>query len=324
MSRYRFAMLGAGKIAQKIGRTISYMNDEIIPYAVGSRDLERAEKTARKFGFEKAYGSYEEMLSDENVDIVYVNTPHSHHLEHTKLCLEHGKHVLCEKSFAANASQAEEMVALAKEKNLFLGEAVWTRFMPFIQSAKEIIDKGRIGSPNSLEVGFGQNLTAIDRLSDPNLCGGSLLDLGIYPLTFADIFFGDSIESILSQAVMYKDVEGACSISIKYTDGKIASLRSSIMSTMPNFAVISGNEGYIIFRDFWQCESFEVFPREKTSYVVNCPFEINGYEYEIRAAIKALDQRENYCPEMTWDKTIHMMRLMDSFRKDWGIVFPCE
>lgn len=325
MKQYNFAILSAGNIAGVMAETISKMTNELIPYAIGARDLDRAATMAEKFGFKKSYGSYEELVRDKNVDLIYVASPHSHHYEHAKMCLNHGKHVLCEKAFTANTKQARELIALAKEKNLFLGEAIWTRFMPFVTKMREIIEQGLIGNVQTVQCGFGLPLTHVKRMTSPELAGGALLDLGIYPLTLASLILGTDIQELTGEAVLTdKGVDAQNCITLKYKSGKMAFLNSCMTAWMPNTGVICGSAGYIILHDFWKCERMTICVHGREQYDVICPFEISGYEYEVRAMLKALDKGLVYCEEMPWDESVRLMDIMDKLRTRWGIRYPFE
>lgn len=194
------ALLGLGNIAQKMAKTLAGMiaqgNEGVAMYAVAARDGERALQFARDFGFEKAYGSYEEMLRDPDVDLVYVATPHSHHYEHMMLCLRHGKHVLCEKPFTVNARQAEEVFAAACEKGLYVAEAIWTRYLPSRQMIDKLIAEDAIGKPCQVTANFAYVLSHLERMYKPELAGGALLDLGVYPLNFASMVLGGAVKEI--------------------------------------------------------------------------------------------------------------------------------
>ncbi len=325
MKQVRFGILSAGNIAGVMASTLSRMRGELVPYAIAARDGQRAGAMAEKYGFEKSYGSYEELVQDENVDIVYVASPHSHHYQHVKLCLSHGKNVLCEKAFTANAAQAKELVALAREKGLFLGEAVWTRFMPFVEKVRELLAQGVIGEVQSVQCGFGQTLTHVERMQEPALAGGALLDLGIYPLTFASLFLGTDVRRVSGTAVLTdKGVDAQNSITVEYAAGKLASLCSCMTGWMPNTGAIGGVKGTILCKDFWMCQEFVVSVRGEEPYTVECPFEISGYEYEVRAAIKAMDEGKLCCDEMPWEESVRLMEVMDGLREKWGVKFPFE
>ena len=325
IKKYNFAILSAGHIAEVMAETLHKMTNELTPYAVGARDIKRAKALADKFGFKKSYGSYDELIKDKNIDIIYVASPHSHHFEHVKMCLNSGKHVLCEKAFTANEKQAKEIVDLAKKKGLFLGEAVWTRFMPWVKKVKEVLRSGVIGEISAVQCGFGQPLLHVERLTSPALAGGALLDLGIYPLTFASLILGKDIQKISGEAALTdKGVDAQNSITLKYKSGKMAFLSSCMTAWMPNTGVICGSLGYIVAHDFWKCQRFTVCVRGREPYDVSCSFEISGYEYEVRAAIKAINEKRLYCDEMTWDESVRLMGVMDTLRNMWGIKYPFE
>ena len=325
IKKYNFGIMCAGNIARKMAETVGKMTDELTPYAIAARDITRAKEMAEEFGFTKSYGSYEELVLDENVDLVYVASPHSHHYEHVKLCLNHNKNVLCEKAFTANAEQAKEIIALAKEKNLFLGEALWTRFMPWVTKLQELLEKGEVGEVQAVQCGFGQTLTHIERLQDPSLAGGALLDLGIYPLTFASLILGkDILKYVGEAAVTDRGVDARNSITLIFDTGKMAQLYSDMTAWMPNIGVVCGSQGHIIAHDFWMCQRFTVCVRGQEHYDINCPFDISGYEYEVRAALNAIGEKKLFCDEMPWNETIRLMEIMDGLRNMWGIRFPFE
>lgn len=325
MQKQNFSILCAGNIAETMAKTVSQMT-EVAPYAIAARDLDRAKRLAEKYGFQKAYGSYKELAEDEDAGLIYIASPHSHHYEHAKLCLEHGKPVLCEKSFTANAKQAEELFRLAEEKRLLITEAVWTRFQPFVSKIREILSKGAIGEPLTITATFGENLTHVERLVAPELAGGALLDLGIYPLTFASLFFGTEIETVRSAAVITeRGVDAQDSITLVYRDGRMAVLNCSMLCSMKNKGIIYGTMGRMEVEPFWFPQQIQVFRNgEQEPEVVDVPFDITGYEYEVRAAVKAIRNGELECPEMPHAETLRLMRLMDRLRAEWGIRFPFE
>lgn len=325
MKKLNFSILCAGNIAETMANAVSQMN-EVMPYSIAARDLGRARNLADKYGFSKAYGSYEELVNDENADLVYIASPHSHHYEHAKLCLEHGKHVLCEKSFTANKKQAEELFELAKSKNLFIMEAVWTRFLPFAAKMHEIIDGGTIGTPLTLTASFGQDLTHIERLVSPELAGGSLLDLGIYLLTFASMFFGTEVEQIHSACVKTdRGVDAQESITLIYKNGNMAVLNDSLYCRMENKGIVYGTQGRVEVQDFWCPQEIRVVFNDGTQpKVFPVPFDITGYEYEVCAAVKAIESGRLGCAEMPHEETLRIMGIMDQLRAEWGIRYPFE
>ena len=190
----KFAILGCGHIATKMAAAVKTLEKRgmgVECYAVASRSIDKAKKFADEYGFTRAYGSYEDLAKDADVDLIYIATPHSEHYNNILLCLEHGRNLLVEKAFTANALMASEVVALAEEKGVFMCEAMWPRFLPALQMVKDWILAGKIGKVESVEADFSMPLSHIERLQKPELAGGALLDLGIYSLTFADIFLTD-------------------------------------------------------------------------------------------------------------------------------------
>lgn len=321
----KMAILGAGGIAGTMASTIREM-PEVVSYAVAARDYDRAKAFAQKYGFEKAYGSYEEMLGDGKVELVYIATPHSHHYEHIKLCLEHGKHVLCEKAFTANAVQAEEVLNLAKKKGLLLAEAIWTRYMPMRKKLEEVIAGGEIGKPSVLTANLGYRISHVPRMITPELAGGALLDLGVYPINFALMAFGTEIERISSAAVLMENgLDSQDSITFLYKDGKMAQLYATMLSQTDRQGVISGDRGYLVVENINNCERIRVYNldrRETACY--EAPVQISGYEYEVRSCIKAIQEGKLECWEMPHEEILRVMKLMDGLRAEWGIRFPFE
>ncbi len=327
----RVAILGAGNIARKMADTLAGMivqgNQSISMYAVAARDKERAEQFAKKYGFEKAYGSYEEMVSDPAVDLVYVATPHSHHYEHMKLYLSHGKHVLCEKAFTVNASQAEEVIALARDKGLYIAEGIWTRYMPFRQMVDRMIADGAIGTPHALSANFAFPLKHVERIRNPELAGGALLDLGVYAITFASMLFGDDIASINSVVqMMDTGVDEQESITLTYADGKMAMLFASAICTGDGHGVVYGTEGTLQIDTLNNPSKITITPKQNHEDVrtYTVPQQITGFEYEVQAAIDAIEQGKVECKAMPHSETIRIMQLMDTLRKQWGLVYPFE
>lgn len=325
MSKIKMGILGAGDIAKLMAETISKM-DNVDTYAIAARDLERAEKFSKEYGFEKAYGSYEEMLKDESLDLVYIATPHSHHYEHAVMCLNHGKHVLCEKAFTSNAKQAEEVLKLAESKGLLITEAIWTRYMPMSKTLNEVIESGVIGKVTSLNVNLSYPITHKARIIDPELAGGALLDLGVYTLNFAAMVFGDKIKSISSTAIKTETgVDAQNSITICFEDGKMAVLNSSILAISDRQGVINGDKGYIVVENINNYEKIRVFSLERDEIAVyDAPKQITGYEYEVEAAIQAIENKEIECPQMPHKETLRIMEIMDSLRYEWGVIYPFE
>lgn len=321
------ALLGAGHISGKMARTLVAMRDEgiVAPYAVASRDLAKAQAFAKEFGIAKAYGSYLDAVKDPAVDLVYVGTPNSHHYEHVRLCLEHGKHVLCEKPFTANAAQAESLIAFARERGLFLQEAIWLRFLPAIQRIREVVTSGEIGTPRFIEAAFSIPMLAKERIINPALGGGTLLDLGIYPLTFALYLFGENYEKLSGTAhLSASGVDEQETFTLTYADGRMATITSSYSALAGAFGRVSGTEGRIEVDPLVRCEGFRIIKPDGTVQTETLPFDHTGYEYEVRAAAAAIAAGKLECDEAPQFSTLFTLHTMDTLRRMWGVKFPFE
>ena len=321
----KVGILGAGSIARAMAMAVNGL-EGVEGYAVASRELGKAQAFCDQWGFQRAYGSYEEMLQDPQVDLVYVATPHSHHFEHTKLCIEHGKPALVEKAFTANAAQARELIALAERRGVFLTEAIWVRYMPSCRMLRELIDSGIIGTVQRVSADLSYPIPNVKRLTDPALAGGALLDLGVYVLNFASMVLGDDIQEIKGLCT-YCDTGVDCqeNITITYPDGKMAALTASMLTASHRLGLIYGTKGYIHCININNIQGFEVYDlNHNLVKTVEVPRQINGYEYEVLACKKALEEGALECPEMPHSETVRMMEWMDKLRSDWGVRFPFE
>ncbi len=321
----KIGILGAGSIAHSMAKTVSRMEGTEL-YAVASRSIGKAEDFARQYQIPKAYGSYQEMAEDPAVDLVYVATPHSHHYAHVRLCLEHGRNVLCEKAFMVNSSQAREVVRLAREKRLLLAEAIWTRYMPSRALIREAVDSGIIGEVTSLTANLGYVVKHKERLIRSDLGGGALLDLGVYPVNFALMVFGDDYEEVSADAVLSGEgVDLQNSITLKWKDGKFAVLHSNMQALTDRRGVIYGDKGYIVVENINNCESVCAYDLErKLIRKYEIPEQITGYEYEVEACRSAIKAGEVECKEMPHADSVAVMALLDKVRKILGITYTCE
>lgn len=326
MKRCKMAILGVGHIANSMAEAMNGISDSVECYAAASRDLDRAEAFAQKWGFQKAYGSYEELVNDPEVELVYVATPHSHHYEHAKLCLEHGKPALVEKAFTANTKQAKELIELSKQRHILVQEAMWTRFIPAKDIVSKLLEEGRIGRPLSMEAEFSVPLAQKQRMYDPALAGGALLDLGIYALTFASMYFGDDILKIESICEKYETgVDATDDVYYTYTDGRTAHLRTSFVTGPINEGTIVGTEGSLKVTDLNNYSSIRILDKDgQLVEDVPIPKQVNGYEYEVLECIKALREGRVECLKMPHILTLEMMQRMDDLRHEWGVVYPFE
>lgn len=321
----KFGILAAGNIARSMAEAVSGI-EGVEKYAVASRDQGRAKEFAEEWGFEKAYGSYEELAADPEVELIYVASPHSHHYEHAKLCIGHGKHVLVEKSFTVNAAQAEALMKLAEEKQVLLTEAIWTRYMPSRKIINDIIEEGALGKVTSMTANLGFPLTHVPRMAQPELAGGALLDLGVYSITMALMVFHEEITDIMSSAVMSPEgVDWQNSITLTFSDGKMAVLNSNMTAQTDCRAIINGDKGFLEIQNINNPSKILLYGRDmKLVREYPVPAQINGYEYEVIACMKAIKERKLECEEMPHRETLRVMRLMDSIRAQWGFTLPCE
>ncbi len=325
----RVGILGAGGIAGAMARTIQDLSG-VENYAIASRDIEKAKAFAANWNIQKAYGSYEEMLADEKVDLVYIALPHSHHHRWTLAALKEGRNVLCEKAFAANEQQAKEMIEVAEHKQLLLTEAIWTRYMPSRWIINELIADGVIGEVTAVSSNLGYVVDHKERIHKPELCGGSLLDLTVYPLNFSSMILGDDIKQIHAAAVMTETgVDGQDNVMIEYKDGKMASMFTTIHAATDRQGMICGRDGYILVENINNPAKITVVEagsghRYTVKKEIVVPEQITGYEYEVLACKKALEEGRIECPEMPHAETLEIMRQMDEIRQQFGLRFPFE
>ncbi len=321
----KFGIIAPGNVARSMAKAVSGI-EGIEKYAVASRSLGRAEDFAKEWGFEKAYGSYEELAADPEAEFIYVASPHSHHYEHARLCIEQGKHVLVEKAFTVNVQQAQALMELAKEKDVLVAEAMWTRYLPVRKMITDLLDGGAIGNVRSMTANLGAPLAHVERMARPELAGGALLDLSVYPITMALMLFREKIADIGSMAVMSPEgVDWRNSITLTFADGKMASLTSDMTAVTDSRAIINGDRGFL---EIWGITNpsavllYDTKREQRESIPV--PEQINGYEYEVLACMRALREGKRECEEMPHSETLRVMRLLDEIRAHWGMSFPCE
>lgn len=321
--KYNLAMMGAGAIAHEMGKTVQG-TDIVNGYAVASRDLSRAREMAAQYGFEKAYGSYEEMLADPAVDLVYIATPHVFHASQIEMCLEAGKHVLCEKAFTINAAQARRVTALAREKGLLLAEAIWPRYMPMARTLREFAAGERIGRIYSLTANLGYPVYHRERLHDRALGGGALLDVGIYPLTFASLILGDAVTEIRSSADLSDTgVDKSQHIILTYASGAQADIFSSVVGPTDRRGMIYGEKGYAEVGNVNNYEYLRIYDADhRLVEETLCPPQVTGYEYELAACAEAISKGWTQCPDAPHEMSVTMMELMDKIRGQWGLEYP--
>ena len=321
----KIGILGCGVMAETFADTLRQMG-EVECYAAASRTLKRAEEFAGKYGFKKAYRSYEELCADPEVELIYIATPHSSHFDNMKLCIRHKKPVLCEKSFTVNAREAEQIREYAEQEQVFVAEAIWTRYMPSRNMIQEIIDSGIIGDISVLTANLSYPISHKERIMRPELAGGALLDIGVYGVNFAMMHFGTDIERIESSVRMTDTgVDAMESITIFFRGGRMAVLTHDIYSRSDRKGIFYGEKGYIIVENINNPQSISVYDTEdRLVRRMDVPKQISGYEYEVLECIDAVRSGEKESTSMPLSDTIKVMEIMDQLRGQWGLVYPRE
>ncbi|MCF8226967.1 MAG: Gfo/Idh/MocA family oxidoreductase [Bacteroidales bacterium] len=325
MKKIRWGILGCGGIANKFAEALQ-INEDAVLQAAAARDKARAAEFANKWNFKSSYGSYKELVSDPDVDIIYVATPHSYHFAHTKLCLEAGKHVLCEKPFTINAKQLKILIDIASNRNLFLMEALWTRFMPGIIKTKKLIDEGIIGKVITAEADFGMNFPfdPEHRVYNPFLAGGALLDIGIYPLFLSLYLFGKPKKLKAHSILDDNKIDLTTSIITESNSGTVSHLNSTTQANTHVKARIFGTNGNIEFDKWWFTPvNITLRTGDKEEVMEFSPI-VNGYEYEAMESVKCLQENKNESDIMPLYFSMMLMEQMDEIRKITGITYPEE
>lgn len=326
MNTIRWGILGPGKISGSFARGLREADGAQL-VAVGSRDQSRAALFAAEHGAMNVHGSYEELARDPEVDAIYIGTPHSFHWEHTLLCLRQGKHVLCEKPLAINGIQAEQMIETAHASGLVLMEAVWTRFLPALVRVREILDTGTIGKVQMVmaDFGFRAEFDPESRLFSPDLGGGALLDVGIYPLNLAFMVLGEPVEIQTMVNLGATGVDEQSTILLRHKEGQLSVLSSSLVTDTPRQAHILGTEGSItICYPWWAANRIVVKTADGGEESEDLPRRGGGYTHEAEAFMELIRSGESESKIMSLDESLNIMKTMDQIRARWGLKYPCE
>lgn len=321
----KIGVLGTGRIVNSIVKTLKLMEDMEL-YAIASRTQERADEAAKEWGFLKSYGSYEELVKDGQVELVYIATPHSRHHEDMELCIENNKPVLCEKAFTMNSKQAIKIKELAEKKQVFVAEAIWTRYMPSRKLIQEVVDSGIVGNISMMTANLCYPVTAKHRIMTPELAGGALLDVGVYGINFALMHFGNDIEKI-ETSVQFTDtgVDGAESITLYFKDGKVAVLTHSVFVRSDRRGVFYGDEGYIVVENINNPQSIDVYDKtDKLIKHIDIPKQLTGYEYQFMECKEEIKNKKIESISMPLSDSVFVMQVMDEIRHKWGLVYPQE
>jgi predicted dehydrogenase len=326
----RWGILATGKIATSFARDLALL-DECELAAVGARRQESADAFAATHGAARAYGDYRSLVEDPEVDVVYVATPHSLHREHVELALRAGKAVLNEKAFTLDAAEAEQLVALAREKNLFLMEAMWTRCLPIMRRLQQLVGSGALGPVRQVRADLGSvvDKPPTDRLFDRALGASALLDMGIYPLTFACLFLGEPDEIAASARLSEQGVDLDLALSLGYAAGATASLTTTMTAWSPRTASVATDRGRIdLPSPFHHPRDVTWTPYDGSDALE--PQQIHeetigvGYAHEALEVVRCLRSGETESPLVPLDETLSMMRLMDRIRGLIGVTYPGE
>ncbi|WP_062215454.1 Gfo/Idh/MocA family protein [Streptomyces sp. NBRC 109706] len=321
----RWGILATGGIAGKFVEDLAELPDaEVV--AVGSRSLASAEGFAQRYGIPRAHGDWASLAGDPDVDVVYVATPHSAHQEPVRLCLEAGTPVLCEKPFTLNAAQAEELVGLARERRVFLMEAMWTYCNPVVRRMAELVADGAIGEVLAVHADFGIEapMDATHRLRDPLLGGGALLDLGVYPVAFAQLLLGEPDE-VRAWARLSGGVDENTGLLLGYASGAVAALTCSLVADTARTAVVTGSLGRIEFpRGFFHPERFVLHRAGAEPEEFSVPGPSNSFIHEASEVGRALRAGETESPLVPLDGTLAVMRTLDAARREIGLRYPGE
>ncbi|MGD8901966.1 MAG: Gfo/Idh/MocA family oxidoreductase [Anaerolineae bacterium] len=322
----RWGILGTGWIANEFAQGLMCLPDaELV--AVGSRTPESAQRFAERYGVPHRHSGYEALARDAHVDVIYVATPNPLHREHTMLCLEAGKPVLCEKPFALNAREAEDMIRFAREKKLFLMEAMWSRFFPLMGELRTLLAQGAIGDVQILaaDLCFHFDFDPSDRRYDPNLGGGALLDLGVYLVSLASMIMGPPSRIGGLGHLGETGVDEQAGIVLGYEQGQVSTLFTSVRIDSPVEAVIIGTGGRIRLHPMWihpNKLTLSVAGQEPTT--IERPFDGNGYQFEAAEVMRCLRAGKLENDVMTLNETLSIIQTMDAIRAQWGLKFPGE
>ncbi|EOU1911025.1 MAG: Gfo/Idh/MocA family oxidoreductase [Clostridium perfringens] len=322
MKKLKWGILGPGNIARDFAQALNRVNGEV--YAVASRNKERAEQFARENNVKKAYGSYDEIIKDKDIDVVYIATPHSNHYEYIIKSLNNNKHVLCEKAITVNEKELEEALKIAREKNLVLEEAMTLFHMPLYEKVIKKINKEDLGKVNMVQVSFGsfKEYDENNRFFNLDLAGGALLDIGTYALSFARYFLSSMPDEILSTVKKAKTgVDEQSGIILKTKEYEIATISLAFRSKMPKRGIVSCDNGFITIDNFPRANKATINYLDGTVEVIECGEEEKALDYEVSFMESRINEnKESNSLELTYDVT----KIMNKVRKDWGIVYPFE
>ncbi len=321
----RWGILGTGSICGAFAEGLkSCRNGKLV--AVGSRKQKTADAFAERFKVANSYGAYKALVADPNVDAIYIGSPHHMHCEHTLLCLNAGKAVLCEKPFAINAREAKRMIDTARRKKVFLMEAMWSRFLPSVVKTRELVKAGAIGKVRMItgDFGFRAGIDPKGRLFNPAMGGGGLMDVGVYVVSLANMFLGETVKVASLAEMCRTGVDGQACAVMKYTGGELAMLATGVRTTTPAEARILGTDGYIEMHQPWWCNGKITVHNDKGPKSFEPKKRGNGYQYQAEEVGKRLAARKLESKIMPWADSLATMKTMDAIRAEWPLQYPME
>ncbi len=319
---FKWGILGAGKIANKFAQDLSTVPGAVL-YAVASRSIDKAEEFAKKHQVSKSYGTYLDLAEDKQVDIIYVATPHVFHFEHAMLCMKHNKAVLCEKPMALNFQQAETMISYARQKNVFLMEALWTQFLPHFKFIMELKDSKKYGKLLELEADFGFNapFDPEKRIYNKELGGGSLMDVGIYPVFLALSLLGKPDKITAKAKIGITGVDENCSVNFEYTNGAKAQLYSAVNKTTPTIATLIFEKAKVVINSRFHEPSSVTIESDGIIETMKFPVNTLGYDFEAIHVQKMLESNKIESDAMTFQKSFDLIEMLDAIRSKIGLVY---
>jgi predicted dehydrogenase len=312
----RWGILGTGNIAGTFTEDLLILDDHVVA-AVGSRDSGRAGAFARKYGIERACGSYPELAADDSLDVIYVATPHSEHAAGARLCLEAGRAVLVEKPFTVTAAEAAQVIALARQRGLFAMEAMWTRFNPLVREIRDLVAGGAVGQITAIQADLAgaPPYQPEDRLWDPGLAGGALLDLGVYPISFGSMLLGEpeSVRAVAASAPTGVDANTA--IAARYRGGAVGAYHCGLWAVSPRIGIITGTRGRIaVGPPFYRPDRFTLDPNAGQPQTRSVILRGHGYTYQAEEVARCLREGLTESPVMPLEDTLSVMRTLDAAR----------
>ena len=324
--KIKWGILGTGRIASAFATALQVVGNSEL-HAVGSRTVTKAGQFAKEYNIPVAYGSYEELVRDADIDVLYIATPHNLHLENTLLALDHRKHVLCEKPMGVNRKEVKTLITKAGEEKLFLMEALWSRFLPNIRKAKELVESGVIGDVQLLTayLAFKSDKGPEHRQFNKDLCGGTVLDIGIYNIFLSLLLLGKPTKISAMAALSDQGVDTSCSYLFKYEKEKMAIMYSSFMADSPNIAEIHGTKGKIVLEHKWFCPGrVRLILPDASEEVFDFEIKSNGYEFEAEEVAECIRAGKTQSELWSLNDSLELVEIMDAVRRECGIVYKNE